>query len=575
MLRELSIRQFAIIEEIQLRFEEGFHVLTGETGAGKSILIDALGLVAGGRASSEFVRHGADKAEVEALFELSPSHPVRPVLAEWGIEEDPDSLIIRREITATGKSTCRINGRIVTLSMLKQIGKKLLDISGQHEHQSLLDVDEHLELLDQFGGEQIFSIRRKYERVFEQYQQLSKELDRLNLNQKEIAQRIDLLEFQKDEIQSAELVPGEDEELEQERNRLAYSEKLITHSAKAYDHLYGEQEGLDHLQAALSHLEEILPLDETLSPVYETIQTCTYQLEEAVRELSRYRDQLEFDPNRLNEVEERLHLIQQLKRKYGDTIEDILRHGEQVERELEQLMHRDERQAELKEKIDQLYVQMESLAKELTMIRKKVATELEAKVEQELADLNMASTVFHVAFYPDAYRTARFTSAGQDLIEFQIAPNPGEPLRPLAKIASGGELSRIMLALKCIFADIEGIHTLIFDEIDTGVSGRAAQAIAEKVAVLAKKNQVLCVTHLPQVACMADFHFYISKESLNEKTRTHVELLASQDRTLELARMLGGVEVTRTTREHAEEMLRLAKKVKQNLYSESRKSHEV
>ncbi|MBA4495008.1 DNA repair protein RecN [Paenactinomyces guangxiensis] len=566
MLRELSIRQFAIIEEIQLRFEGGFHVLTGETGAGKSILIDALGLIAGGRASSEFVRHGADKAEIEALFDLSHTHPIRPVLAEWGVEDDQGSLIIRREITAGGKSTCRVNGRIVTLAMLKQIGKKLIDISGQHEHQSLLQVEEHLEWLDRFGGEEILSLREEYEQVFGKYQQLHKELRRINLNQKEMAQRIDLLQFQKEEIESAQLVAGEDEELEQEKNRLVFAEKLITHTAKAYDHLYGDRGGLDHIQEALSHLEEIIAVDETLAAAKEMVQTATYQVEEAVRELGRYQDDLEFDPDRLYEVEERLHLLKQLKRKYGDSIEDILQYGEKVEQELEQLVHRDETQAELEERIRSLSKQLGALAEKLTACRKKAASLLEEKVERELRDLNMGSTIFHVAFYPDAYRSGQFLPTGKDVIEFQIAPNPGEPLRPLAKIASGGELSRMMLALKCIFTDIEDVHTLIFDEIDTGVSGRAAQAIAEKIAVLAQKNQVLCVTHLPQVACMADLHFYISKESQNDKTRTKVESLNHQGRTLELARMLGGVEVTQKTCEHAEEMLRLADRVKQTLH---------
>lgn len=565
MLRELSIRQFAIIEEIHLRFEQGFHVLTGETGAGKSILIDALGLVVGGRASSDFVRHGSNKAEIEALFELSPLHPVHSILEEWGVASE-ESLLIRREITASGKSTCRVNGRIVTLAMLKQIGKKLLDISGQHEHQSLLHTEEHLEWLDQFGGEEILSLRQKYGQLYETYQQLEKELERLNLNQKEIAQRIDVLQFQKEEIESACLVAGEDEELEQERNRLAHAEKLITHTAHAYEHLYGERGGLDQIQEALSHLEDIMMVDESLTSVHDMVQSAYYQLEEAVRQIGKYRDELEFDPDRLYEVEERLHLIKQLKRKYGDQIEDILQYGEQVERELEQLVHRDETQAELEEKIEKYRHQLADLAAQLTVLRKKAATELEAKVEKELADLNMASTVFHVSFYREAYRSNRLTATGQDVIEFQIAPNPGEPLRPLAKIASGGELSRIMLALKVIFTDIEQIHTLVFDEIDTGVSGRAAQAIAEKIAVLAHKNQVLCVTHLPQVACMADLHFYISKESREQKTRTKVETLNHQGRTLELARMLGGVEVTQTTCEHAEEMLRLADQVKQTIH---------
>lgn len=563
MLRELSIRQFAIIEELELSFaQEGFHVLTGETGAGKSILIDALGLVAGGRASSEFVRHGAAKAEIEALFELSTAHPVCPVLRGWGFEEDVDSLLIRREITANGKSTCRINGRIVTLAMLKQIGRKLIDISGQHEHQSLLHIDEHLEWLDQFGGDWIIPLRQEYEGKYQQFQNIEKEIKRLSMDQKEIAQRLDLYQFQKEEIQSAELVVGEDKELENEQSRLAHAEKLMSHTVHAYEHLYAEHGGLDHLQKAMSHIEEIAEIDSSVAFLSEMVQSAYYQLEDVVRHLGRYKDEIEFDPERLNEIEDRLHLIKQCKRKYGDTIEEILEYGEKIEAELERLTDRDEQEAELQEQLELLQAELTELAEELTLRRKKIASQLEAKVEQELKDLNMGSTVFRVAFHQDDYRLASLHATGKDKIEFLIAPNPGEPLRPLAKIASGGELSRIMLALKVIFTDLQEINTLIFDEVDTGVSGRAAQAIAEKIAVLAKKHQVLCVTHLPQVACMADHHLYIFKESTASSTKTNVEVLDREGRTHELARLLGGVEVTQKTREHAEEMLRLADKVK-------------
>ncbi|TCS96372.1 DNA repair protein RecN [Hazenella coriacea] len=568
MLRELSIRQFAIIEELELSFaQEGFHVLTGETGAGKSILIDALGLVAGGRASSEFVRHGSQKAEIEALFELAPTHPVRPLLVEWGLDEDVDILLIRREITANGKSTCRINGRMVTLAMLKQIGRKLIDISGQHEHQSLLHIDEHLEWLDQFGGEWILPLRRQYEEKYQQFQKIEKEIKRLSIDQKEIAQRMDLYQFQLEEIQSAQLVAGEDEELEREQNRLAHAEKLMSHTVRAYEHLYAEQGGLDHLQKALTHMEEIAEIDSSLNYLNDIVQSAYYQLDDVARHLGRYRDEIEFDPVRLNQVEERLHLIKQCKRKYGDTIEEILEYGGKIEDELERLTHRDEQETELLDQLELLRPQLTELAQELTIRRKKIATQLQAKVEQELADLNMGSTIFHVAFRQDDLRSPQLQATGIDQIEFLIAPNPGEPLRPLAKIASGGELSRIMLALKVIFTDIQEIHTLIFDEVDTGVSGRAAQAIAEKIAVLARNHQVLCVTHLPQVACMADHHLYIFKETTSYSTKTKVDPLDHEGRTHELARLLGGVEVTQKTREHAEEMLRLADQVKKVILS--------
>jgi DNA repair protein RecN (Recombination protein N) len=571
MLKELVIRHLAIIEEVHLQFSEGFHVLTGETGAGKSILIDALGLIAGGRASADFVRHGKEKAEIEAVFELEESHQARSLLEEWGFAADElDLLIIRREITAGGKSTCRVNGRVVTLALLKQLGLKLLDISGQHEHQSLLDSDEHLNLLDQFGGEEIIRLRSKYQAIYREFKEIDHELNRLKIDQQELAHRIDLLEFQREEIESAGLTPGEEEELEQERNRLAHVEKLMQHTAKAYQALFGERGALELLQESLSHTVEMADVDQTLKPALDGMQTAYYQLEEAARQISRYRDELEFDPERLYEVEERLHLIKQLKRKYGESIEDILTYGEKIKQELSSLTHREETEAELTAKREELKDRLAKLAKELTGKRKKAATLLETRVEKELADLNMGSTVFHVAFYREPDSAPDFLPHGQDLIEFQIAPNPGEPLKPLAKIASGGELSRIMLALKCIFTASDQSHTLVFDEIDTGVSGRAAQAIAEKMAVLGQKHQVLSVTHLPQVACMADHHFCIAKEAQEKETRTNVERLDGDKRIWELARMLGGAQVTHTTTEHAREMIRLAEEVKQTLVEEKR-----
>lgn len=568
MLKELWIRHFAIIEEIKITFDKGFHVITGETGAGKSILIDALGLVIGARASTEFVRHGEKKAEIEAVFELSDDHPARSLLTEWGMElEDEDILVIRREITSSGKSTCRINGRVVTLSMLKQLGAGLLDISGQHEHQSLLSSRLHLEWIDQFGGEDILSTRSLYQKYFLEYRKLVEEREKLNLNQKEVNHRIDLLKFQLEEIDAASLTIGEDEELIQERNKLAHAEKLMHHTSKAYNHFYGEHGGLDQMQEALAHLEQISEIDEEVKSLVDTIQTAYYQLEEGAREVARYRDELEFDPERLYEVEERLHLIRHLKRKYGDSIEEILNYRSEIQSELEKLEALEETTEHLDEQIKQVKEKMLEIAKELTAKRKQVASLLESRVEQELKDLNMASTVFHVAFYPDPYRNLEFHAHGLDEVEFLISPNPGEPLKPLTKIASGGELSRIMLALKCIFTDFSPVHTLVFDEIDTGVSGRAAQAIAEKIAVVSSKHQVLCVTHLPQVACMADHHFYIKKETSSDQTRTCVQKLDDSGRLMELARMLGGVEVTETTLEHAEEMIRLAQDVKGNIHN--------
>lgn len=560
MLKEISIRHFAIIEQVRLSFEDGFHVLTGETGAGKSILIDALSLALGGRASADYVRHGAKKAEIEVLFEIAGDHPVRGVLEELGLELDEDLLLIRREIAASGKSTCRINGSLATLSMLKRIGRFLLDIHGQHEHQSLLRTEEHLEWLDAFGGQSLGDLRRQYEALYDEYKTLERELERLTTDEKEAARRIDLLSYQQQEISAANLAEGEDQELEQERNRLVNAEKLVKAAGDAFEALYAEGRGADSLQHAMYHLEEIARFDESAGPILELVQSAVYQVEEAIHLLGRYRDELEFEPDRLNQVEERLHLIHQLKRKYGDTIEAILAYGQAVSEELEELRNRDENREEVKRKLDAVQERLREAADRLTSARRQAAERLEQRMEAELADLNMANTLFRVAFHPSE---RDFTPTGCDRVEFQIAPNPGEPLRPLAKIASGGELSRLMLALKTIFIDVDPIDTVVFDEIDTGVSGRAAQAIAEKMAGLARRNQVLCVTHQPQVACMADHHYLIAKEVADQKTQTRVQRLDEDGRTTELARMLGGVEVTATTRRHAEEMLRLANQVKQ------------
>ncbi|GGE10475.1 DNA repair protein RecN [Marinithermofilum abyssi] len=562
MLRELSIRDFAIIEQVHITFDEGFHVLTGETGAGKSILFDALSLVVGGRGSAEFVRHGAKKAEVEALFDLKQEHPARRHMSELGLDAMDGTVVVRREIHHSGKSTCRINGQIVTLGMLKQVGESLLDIHGQHEHQSLLQVEEHLEWLDHFGGGPLLQKRSEYHQIYRRFQDVDKELQRITRDEKEIAQRIDLLQFQRDEIAAARLTEGEDADLEQEHSRLAHAERLLQNAADAFQVLYGENQGAECINRAIRDLEEIVKYDDSLKPVLEMVQSAYYQVEEASRQLGRYQDDLEFDPGRLSQVEERIEVIDQLKRKYGETIPEILAHGQRVEQELDELLHRDEKKETLEKERAELLHSLKEKADQLSALRKEAAALLEERVEKELHDLNMSGTRFAVSFNEIEGEPA-FTATGKDRVEFLISPNRGEPLRPLVRIASGGELSRIMLALKTIFSDVDQVETLIFDEIDTGVSGRAAQAIAEKIAKLSRNTQVLCVTHLPQVACMADVHFHIFKETEEEKTRTRVKLLSDDGRTVELARMLGGVEVTDTTRDHAREMLRLAKETKE------------
>lgn len=563
MLREIWIRQFAIIEELQIQFGEGFHVLTGETGAGKSILIDALALLVGGRASSDYVRYGAEKAEIEATFELPADHPLWAQMNDWGLEDEEGILLIRREITAQGKSYCRLNGRMATVAMLRSIGPYLLDICGQHEHQSLLKKEEQLRFIDQLAGDSLVPLLQEYQQQFHQYQAAKKELRQWSFSEEEVERKIDLYQFQQREIDEARLTETDWQELEQEQRRLAHAEKLLANASSAYQQLNGEQKVLDQLHQVLSALREIAALDETTASMEENVQSSLFQLEEVVRQLGDYQELLEFDPDRLNEIEERLHRRQQLERKYGDTIEDILAYRERIAGELEQFMNHEERVAACLQKIEQSERRLTVLAEQLTRLRKQAASRLESQIEKELSDLQMEATVFHIAFLPSSSARDSFKPHGVDEIEFRIAPNPGEPLKPLAKIASGGELSRIMLALKSVLFDQRHQHTLIFDEIDTGVSGRAAQAIAEKIATLTDHYQLFAVTHLPQVASMADHHFSIYKVSDAERTQTQVKELTGGMRVREIARILGGVQVTAKTEQHAEEMLELARQVKQ------------
>lgn len=563
MLRELSIRQFAIVEEVNIEFENGFHVLTGETGAGKSILLDALGLVLGGRSSSEYVRHGAQKAEVEAYFELESDHPVWAKLVSEGIETEEDGLIIRREVSENGKSTARINGKMVTRGLLREVGSLLVQIHGQHEHQTLLHVDEHIELLDHYGTDGLRELRKQYEEWFHQAQTIEKRLKSLELNQQELAHKIDLYQFQLQELREARLVPGEEEELRQEQKKLSFGEKLQAKTEVAYQALTGESGGLDRIRWTAAQLSEISDVDEEVQEAFQMVEAAAFQLEEAVHFLSQYREKVEYNPERLHEVQDRLHTIQNLKRKYGEDVEEMIAYQEKVEQELENLTHHEDHCEELRQERDLCRGHLVELADKMTQLRKEAAVELEKKVEQELGELQMGNAVFHISFQTPT--KTLYHRKGKDHVEFHIAPNPGEPLRPLAKIASGGEISRIMLALQSIFSGRGPVHTYVFDEIDTGVSGRAAQAIAEKIAKLAAHVQVLCVTHLPQVACMADRHFYISKQIMDSSTRTTVVPLRFDGRQRELARMLGGVEVTETTLEHAEEMLLLADQVKRKV----------
>lgn len=565
MLRELSIRNLAVIEHVSIAFDSGFHVLTGETGAGKSILIDALSLAIGGRGTADIVRYGCDKAEIEALFEPPAGHPVWDVLASLGIEADPDEmLVIRRELTAQGKSISRVNGRIVNLSMLREIGECLVNIHGQHEHQSLLKTERHLEWLDDYAGEALAGRKRKYREVYRQYMDARSRLRELEDVSRQQMQMLDLYKFQLEEIDAARLTPGEDEELQDERRRLAHAERIMQHASEAYELLYGPS-GLEALAKAVSRLEDIHQYDASLGPMLEQLQSAYYQAEDAAFQLRDYRERIEANPERLAEIEDRLDQINGLKRKYGEQIEDILAYRNKIAADIDKMENRDEHLQRLREDEQRLYEQAHELALGLSDMRRLAAERLAGEIENELRELHMERTTFKVQLdqpQDNAAGAAKLTENGIDEAMFLFSANPGEPPKPLAKIASGGEMSRIMLALKAVFAAIDGVPVLIFDEVDTGVSGRAAQAIAEKLSKLSRRCQVFAITHLPQVACMADHHYGIRKSAEDGRTTTSVKKLEVSERVEELARMLGGVEVTDKTRHHAQEMLDLAERKK-------------
>lgn len=568
MLLELSIRNLAVVEAVHLSFRKGFHVLTGETGAGKSIIIDALSLIAGGRGASELVRYGNDKAEIEALFEFEPGHPVWDVLSKQGIEAVPEEhLLIRREISSQGKSISRINGQLVNLSMLREAGEWLVNIHGQHEHQSLLKADKHIQWLDLFGGASLQAAKQRYQTSYQTYKQLNKQVkDRLE-SARQALQMQDLYRFQVEEISSAELKADEDEWLMEEKRKLGNAEKLSDHVSLAYEALYGSGNAVQEIGQAEQKLEEIAQVDrEKLQPLLEQIRTAYYQLEDASHQLRDYREQIEFNPERLNEIEQRLDLISSLRRKYGQTVSDVLAYYDKIHSELSLLENEEETVQNLQREADEELVKLSGYAKELSQLRTKAAKRLAAAIESELKGLHMERTRFAVQMerqrvpggpVVDDVPTA-FTASGIDQVEFMISANPGEPLRPLGKIASGGELSRVMLAMKAIFSKMDRIPVLVFDEVDTGVSGRAAQAIAEKLSLLSSDCQVFSITHLPQVACMADVHYLIYKEVEKKRTFTKVQDLDEEQRARELSRMLGGVEVTETTLHHAREMIRMA-----------------
>lgn len=561
MLKELNIKNFAIIDQLRVEFTAGLNVFTGETGAGKSIVVDALNLALGERASADLIRTGCLEAVVEAAFELNGrgTADVTALLSGQGIEMNPgEDLIVRRVLSSAGKNKVYINGSLANLATLSALGASLADIHGQHEHQSLLSLERQMEMLDSFGG--LGSLRDAFSHAYQRLQEVRKELGELEAGERDRAHREDMLRFQKNEVEAAMLKPGEDAELANEQKLLANSERIAGLSRAADEALYSADNSvLAGLKKAITGIKEIAAIDNRLAPALELCEAGRAQIEEVAREVSAYADRVEFDPDRLEQIGDRLDLIQKLKKKYGNTIEEVIEFGAKASAGLERMERSTEEIERLKKEIQAVQSGLTASAQELTKKRAAAARELEKKIETELSHLGMTKTTFIVKITQepgdDTLDGHKLGPRGADRVEFLISPNPGEDPKSLVKIASGGELSRIMLALKTILVEGDNIPTLVFDEVDAGIGGAVAEEVGKKLKRIAVKRQVFCITHLPQIASMATSHYGVSKSVKKERTSTEVRLLEKKERADEIARMLGGKTITETTLRHAEEMI--------------------
>lgn len=553
MLEHLHIRNVALIKESEISFGDGLNILTGETGAGKSMIIDSLQFALGCRAGKDFLRHGEKQAAVEALFSVQ-SQALTEKLAENGIVPEEDgTLLITRTLSEAGKSVCRINGSTVTVGMLKEIAEDMIDIYGQHEHQSLLNPVKHIRLLDRFCGAGFGEAMEEYKNSRQRLKDLEKQLAILIGDESQREQRMDMLLFQKEEIEAAELQEGEEDALLEQKKRLSSMERLIRLTGESVTLLYDGDDrapsACDQLGDALAKLQEAAEYDAALSPLADALADGYAAVEDCARELKREAEKQEADPEELERIEERLQLFYKLKRKYGGSIEAVLEFYEKAVQELEFLSNSSEKAAELSAKKAAEEKRLSALAETLTARRRATAEQVEEQIETALHDMEMKHARFHIQIE----EKADWGADGKDKVEFLISANAGEPLKPLAKIASGGEMSRVMLALKTVLVDADEIGTFIFDEIDTGVSGRTARRVGEKMRFLGGKRQLLCITHLPQIAAMADNHFLIEKESDAGETVTRVTALDEEGAVREVARLMN--DVTETTLAAARELL--------------------
>ena len=552
MLVTLRVTNFAIISELEINFEEGLNIISGETGAGKSILVGAVNLLLGGRASPDLIRSGYDEAQVEGLFDIGRSPSVQNILREKGFDSG-EELLISRSISKTGRNKVFINGKLATVSLVSEITSGLVDISSQHEHQRLLDPDTHIWVLDNFG--QLNDELRDYQVLYFQYEGLKRKLEKLSREAKNKEEQEDFIKFQIREIRKLNLKPGEEEELERERNLLKHAELLFSASSESYDLLYGETGSiLEKLSVVKKNLEELSQIDKSVSSFLEMLNESQVNLSELAYSIRDYKNSIVFNPTRLADIEGRLHEIQRVTRKYGGSTASALQRLRELEEKLEVLENTEFLLEELKLKLKKKFDLVYNKARSLSESRKRAARRFAKAVEKNLQQLGMTEAKFSVRF--KEIPGVQVNEKGIDIVEFYFSANPGEELKPLARVASGGELSRIMLALKVLLSDNQSRETLIFDEVDAGIGGKTASLVGRMLSKISKNQQVICITHLPQIACFGNLHFTVFKKVKNKRTETFISKLGSEEREKEIARMLGGLKISDRTLAHARELLK-------------------
>ena len=548
MLFHLSVRNLALIDSAEVEFEEGLNILTGETGAGKSVIIGSVNAALGGKTSKDMIRQGCDYAYVELVFSVTDEKKRRELAAREVCPDADGNLIISKKIMPS-RSISRINDETVTAARLREITGILIDIHGQHEHQSLLYHAKHLEILDEYGKSRIDKLKEQTAEAYQEYAAVKKKLEYYQSGREQLLRETDFLRFEIEEIENAGLKPGEEEELESAYRRFSNSRRIVESLSEAYQAVNG-----DAVARALLAVEKAAEYDEGISGIRDQLYDVDALMSDLNREISSYMEEMTFDEAAFRETEERLDLIRGLENKYGDTIEKVLDSLDKKREKLEELEHFDLRREETERRFAQLEERLETLCGELSEIRRETAQTLTERMREGLSDLNFLNVEFTMEFR----RLSHYTAGGFDEAEFLISTNPGEPPRPLGAVASGGELSRIMLAIKAVLAETDDIPTLIFDEIDTGISGRTAQMVSEKLSLIAGSHQVICITHLPQIAAMADSHYEIRKTAKENRTVTQIKRLSEEQMTDELARLLGGAEITEAVRQNAREMRALA-----------------